>query len=342
MTLTRDRFELVVLNEQKNHSHFPEDVLAGLSSVPKSLPFVYFYDEIGSRLFEEISRLPEYYLTRAEAEILDEYADEMIGQTPPGAALIELGSGSSTKTRILMERLLRRDGNLHYVPIDISDSMLSETSQALVGEYAELQVTAFAAEYEDGLRRASRQVPGHRLVLFLGSSIGNLSRSRQVRFLRRLRRDLGKNDRLLLGADLQKDREMLEAAYNDSEGVTADFNLNLLERINRELDGNFDLANFQHLAFYNPAYTRVEMHLRSRRRQEVDLGGLGYRFGFRAQETIHTENSYKFSLSQIEDLCRESGFRLLRRWLDRNAFFSLNLLEPTGERILNIRASHLK
>ncbi len=313
---------------------FAADVRRGLRARPKVLPAKYFYDAHGSRLFEAITELPEYYPTRTETAILRRSAGELRGCLGGHLSLVELGSGSSTKTIILLERLLDEQDELHYFPIDISASILEETAERLDERYPELAVTAIASEYGAGLQRASRivaerpSVPDRKLVLFLGSSIGNLEPPAAKAFLRRIRDTLSPGDGLLVGFDLQKDRRILHAAYNDAAGVTAAFNKNLLARINRELDGGFDLDAFSHRAFYNEDEGRIEMHLVSRRRQSVPIGVLGESFDFEEGETIHTESSYKYTLEQIGDYARGSGFSIRRLFTDEREWFALALLVP--------------
>src|SRR5262249_20173591 len=222
------------------------DVSAGLLGFPKSLPCRYFYDAEGSRLFEAICELPEYYLTRAEREILVERAAELSARFATEVTLVELGSGSAAKTQILIEALLRRDGMLRYVPVDISREMLEETARALLARYLDLQIVAVAGEYRDGLQHLELPAGRPRLILWLGSSIGNLERREAAAFLHQVRDAMRSEDRLLVGIDLRKDRDILVPAYDDAAGVTARFNLNLLARINRELGGRFDLTRFRH------------------------------------------------------------------------------------------------
>ena len=307
---------------------FADDVRAGLSASPKTLPAKYFYDELGSALFEAICLLPEYYLTRAEAEILTQRAPEIIGLVQP-ARLIELGSGSALKTRYLIEAGLAR-GPLGYSAIDISDTVLAATAKALQAQYPKLDVRGYQGEYYEGLRllgldeRDARQ--GRTLALFLGSNIGNFDPPEALRLLRAIRGVLKTGDALLLGTDLKKDPRMLEAAYGDATGVTAAFDLNILGRINRELGGHFDLASFKHLARYDADAGRVEMHLESTASQKVAIETLGMEVSFRARETIHTESSYKFSLDDIRAIAHDAGLELECSWTDRADRFACNLL----------------
>jgi L-histidine Nalpha-methyltransferase len=310
---------------------FADDVRAGLTARPKTLPPKYFYDELGSTLFEAICLLPEYYLTRAESEILTAHAAEIMNEVGP-ARLIELGSGSAVKTRYLIEAGLHQRSALEYSAIDISPSALEATAKALSGEYPGLTVRSYEGDYYEGLRQLPRDgvvTAGRRqiaLALFLGSNIGNFDPPEALRFLRAIRSVLSSGDALLLGTDRKKDRAMLEAAYADALGVTAAFNLNILSRINRELGGHFDLHGFSHRAFYDEAAGRVEMHLVSQSTQRVAVDMLGLDVSFIAGETIWTESSYKFSNDDILRMAQESGFALERVWSDSQARFACNLL----------------
>ncbi|HEX4836154.1 MAG TPA: L-histidine N(alpha)-methyltransferase, partial [bacterium] len=282
---------------------------------PKSLPCRYFYDHEGSLLFEQISELPEYYLPRAEREILEARAPDLASRFAKRATMVELGSGSAAKTRILIEAFLHRHEALRYVPVDISRAMLEESARALLDAYPALEVLAVAGDYLEGLRYLGTEEDHPTLFVWLGSSIGNLERPDAAAFLRRLRDVMSAQDRLLIGIDLRKDRAVLERAYDDSRGVTARFNLNILARINRELGGHFDLETFQHRAVYDEEIGRIEMYLISARAQQVRLDRLDLIVAFGAGEAIHTENSYKYSLAEIEALARGGGLRIDAQWL---------------------------
>lgn len=303
---------------------FASAVHAGLASRPKTLPCRYFYDQEGSDLFEQICALPEYYVTRTEDAILRRRAAEIAELLPLGTVLVELGSGSSTKTRRLIEALLERQRNLRYVPVDISGEMLGQTARRLSAAYPRLTVTPLALEYEEALQHLPRDHGGPMLVLFLGSNLGNFDPESAVEFLRRIRRACRDDDRLLLGLDLQKDAAVLNAAYDDAQGVTARFNLNLLRRINRELNADFHLPSFRHRAFYNQALGRVEMHLVSERTQRVHVAGRSFDFG--AGESIHTESSHKYAPGQARELAAQARFTVERSWQDERSYFSVNLL----------------
>ena len=312
----------------REQEDFAGDVRAGLTAAPKRLPCRYFYDDEGSRLFERICELPEYYLTRAEREILSSHAIELARLTVPGVVLVELGSGSAVKTRLVIEALLARHGALRYVPIDVSRSALDESATSLLARYPRLEIEAIAAEYADGLRHLERYAGQPKLVLWLGSNIGNLTRAEAAAFVHQVRALLAPGDRFVIGADLRKDRAVLEPAYDDSRGVTAAFNLNLLVRINRELGGRFDVSRFRHRAVYDEAQGRIEMYLVSERRQVVRIDALGLDVPFEAGEPIHTENLYKYSAEDVDVLAETTGFSVDRRWLDVAARFSVNVLSP--------------
>ncbi|CAA9228138.1 MAG: hypothetical protein AVDCRST_MAG77-847 [uncultured Chloroflexi bacterium] len=343
-----DRFTLAALGPISPAASLAEEVRAGLTGMPKRLPCRFFYDDDGSLLFEEICELPEYYVTRAEHEILVAHAAEIVAQLPSaetGTELVELGSGSAVKTRLLIAALLRRQPGLRYVPVDISRSAIEESARALLKAYPALRVDAIAAEYEDGLRylanqdvlsapvagRAAGPAPPEappKLLLWLGSNVGNLTRAAAAAFLRGVRARMGRDDRLLIGIDLRKDRAVLEAAYDDARGVTARFNKNLLRRINRELDGRFDLDAFAHRAIYHEEDGRVAMYLVSAYPHEASIEALGLRVPFVTGEAIHTEDSYKYSDAEIRALAAAAGFAVERRWFDTGRRFSENLFRP--------------
>lgn len=343
-TKQSDRLALHRLASGSGASTFANDVLVGLTSNPKVLPPKYFYDKLGSHLFEAICELPEYYVTRDEREILADYAAEIIEAINLPARcdvrLIELGSGSAEKTHKLIDALLNQDVELSYVPIDISDTSLERSSEDLLNLYPRLRVSAYAGDYLSGLQAleettASNQETQRTIAIFLGSSIGNLKPNESITLLSQVRRLLGPNDVMLLGADLKKPLAVLLPAYNDVLQITAAFNLNLLLRINRELGGRFDIEQFDHRALYNEECSRMEMHLFSRVAQSVMIEGLDLEVTFAAGESIHTENSYKFDVEMLGNLAGKTGFSLERTWYDLNHHFSLNLLAarpPNGER----------
>lgn len=308
---------------------FAEDVKAGLSASPKRLLPKYFYDDIGSTLFDAICLLPEYYLTRAEDEILDRHAREIVAAVGSPIDLIELGSGSAIKTRRIISAALERQPTLRYRPIDISPSALKASSEALSREYPNVTVDGVAAEYLEGLKRISHNGAVRKMVLFLGSNIGNFDPHDAVSTLCAVHDVLKDGDALLLGADLKKDRAVLEAAYDDAEGVTAAFNLNVLARINRELGGEFDIKKFAHSARYDEKLGRVEMHIVSREAQTVPIKSLGMEVHFESGETIHTESSYKYDKARLADLATLTGFELTNTWTDSAGMFSSNLLRAS-------------
>jgi L-histidine Nalpha-methyltransferase len=301
---------------------FLADAVAGLSRPKKRLPCKYFYDERGSRLFDEICQLPEYYPTRAELAILRQYAGEMAAYFGPRCGLIEYGSGSGLKTRLLLARLI--DGV--YYPVDISREHLLASARRLAGEFPGVELEPVCADFTRpfDLPAARREVR-RRVVYFSGSTIGNFAPRQARSLLRRIARLVGPGGGLLIGVDLKKDRSVLEPAYDDAAGVTAAFNLNLLVRANRELGADFDLGGFRHLAFYNERHGRIEMHLVSQREQAVRVGGALFRFA--AGETIRTEYSYKFGVEQFAGLTRSAGLDVREVWRDPDGLFSVQYAE---------------
>ena len=307
-------------------SDFTDAVRAGLSGYPKTLPCRFFYDEVGSKLFEKICDLPEYYLTRAEREILINYAAEIVDELPSDITLVELGSGSAVKTRLLIEALLAQRNTLRFTPIDISKSALKKSSEDLLEDHPSLRILAVAGEYQDGMAALKEEISGPELILWLGSSIGNLTRPESFAFLSGIQKSMTPQDRLLVGIDLRKSATVLEAAYDDAAKVTAAFNLNILKRINTELGGQFDLSSFNHLARYDEEEGRVEMHLVSLSSQTVRIDVLDQAISFVKGEQIHTENSYKYSREEIDTLVSRSDLSLDGQWFDAQNRFSLNLM----------------
>jgi L-histidine N-alpha-methyltransferase len=329
------QFTLTTIEPSRQAATLAHEVRTGLMTSPKRLPCRFFYDEIGSRLFEAICDLPEYYPTRTERAILAEHAGEIVERVPGCATLVELGSGSAAKTRLLIDALSRSRPHLRYVPIDISRSALEDSARGLLDTFPALSIDAVAAEYYDGLQclaeaSNARSREDSRLALWLGSNVGNLERSEAAAFLRNVRATLAPRDRLLLGVDRRKERTVLEPAYDDAQGVTAQFNLNILARINRELRGQFRLERFRHRAVYDEERGRIEMYLVSTEAQEVPIAELDLVVPFAAGEAIHTENSYKYSDAEIEALAAGGGFRLERQWLDARRWFSVILLRLAG------------
>ena len=298
---------------------FREEVIAGLSQPHKALPPKYFYDAEGSRLFERICRLPEYYPTRAELALTRRHRADIARFAGKGCELLEYGSGASLKTRMLL-RALRPSV---YVPVDISRAALAGAAQRLAREFGWLHILAVVGDFSQPLRLpVFRARDGRRrVVYFPGSTIGNLTMQEAQAFLCMSRAQVGAGGAMLIGVDVKKDASVLHAAYNDAKGVTARFNLNLLRRINRELGADFDLRRFRHYAFYNASLGRIEMHLVSLARQAVRIGR--HRFAFEPGETIHTENSCKYSVDEFRALAAEAGFRAAKAWQDAQGRFAL-------------------
>jgi len=297
---------------------FREDVIAGLSLPQKALPPKYFYDAKGSRLFEAICRLKEYYPTRSELALTRSHIGAIARFAGKGSTLIEYGSGESLKSALLIEALRPSA----YVPVDISENALRRAAAKLRRRFRWLDIFAVHGDFSRPLKIPMAQGSGRRVVYFPGSTIGNLAPREAHAFLRMTRGQLGPRGAMLIGVDLKKDAAQLHAAYNDAKGVTAAFNLNLLARINRELGADFRLQRFRHYAFYNPARGRIEMHLVSLAAQSVNVGD--HRFAFDAGESIHSENSYKYSVGEFRALAKSAGFRGEKVWLDPKRLFSLH------------------
>ncbi len=302
-------------------SDFAADALAGLQARPKRLAPKYFYDTAGSRLFEEITRVPEYYPTRSEMQILRDNAAEIAAFIPQDAALVEFGSGSSSKVRILLDAMSALGA---YVPVDISGEMLEQEAADLRRDFPHLTVSPIAADFTRGFTLPAAIANGPKAGFFPGSTIGNFEPPEAEAFLRHAGRVLGPEAVLIVGVDLVKEHEVLHAAYNDAAGVTARFNLNLLVRMNRELGADFDLDGFEHQAIYNSDLNRIEMHLVSRRAQAVTLCGESIEFA--AGETIHTESSYKYTQASLSALARRSGWISVAAWTDPDHRFSVQAL----------------
>lgn len=304
------------------HAVLAADVRAGLSASPKKLPAKWFYDERGSLLFDEITRLAEYYPTRRERWILDHRADE-IAALSHADTLVELGSGTAEKTRLLLDALARAGTLRRYMPFDVSREILVSAGEQIAREHPGITVHAVAGDFELDLDQLPRE--GRRMVAFLGGTIGNLAPFERAALLRQLRSTLTPGESLLLGTDLVKDVARLEAAYNDRAGVTRAFNLNLLAVLNRELDANFDLDRFEHLARYDPTAEWIEMHLRSSCDQVVSIGALDWKVPFAAGETIRTEISAKFRREGIARELSDAGFELAGWWTDPAGDFGVSL-----------------
>jgi dimethylhistidine N-methyltransferase len=305
---------------------FRDDVVNGLQKSQKELPCKYLYDERGSNLFENICSLDEYYIPRTETSIMRAFIREIADMLGPDVLLIEYGSGSSSKTHILIEQIsdLRA-----YIPIDISKEQLLQVSVQLVSRYPLLRVLPVCADYTcDFTLPDTDQNTARKIAYFPGSTIGNFEKNEAIRFLTHIASRCGPNGGLLIGVDLKKDPVVLHSAYNDKDGVTARFNLNILERINRELHGKFEIASFEHYAFYNPKESRIEMHLISRKDQEVCLDSTSVFFA--RGESIRTENSYKYNPDEFAQLAAAAGFKVERIWTDEQDWFSVQYLTCTG------------
>ena len=303
---------------------FAAEVIAGLTATPKHLPPKYFYDLAGSALFDRITRLPEYYPTRSELGLLSQHAPAMASLFPPGCALLEFGSGSSRKARILLRAAARVEA---YVPVDISGDFLQQDAARLRRDFPHLAVYPVVADFTMMTEPPAETAAKPRAGFFPGSTIGNFEPHEAAGFLRRAGRILGAGSLFVVGVDLVKAPDILYRAYNDAEGVTAKFNLNLLARINRELGANFNLAAFAHHAFYNAERHRIEMHLASTKRQQVLIRDTTIEF--RAGETIHTENSYKYSIDSFQALAHGGGWSPLAAWTD--GLFSVHVLRMTDD-----------
>lgn len=301
-------------------SRFRDDILSGLAKDRKEISPKYFYDEKGSCLFDAICQLPEYYPARAEIELLKGYGEEMAQYMGEGNVLVEFGSGSSLKIRLLLDALRPAA----YLPIDISRAHLFNSARDLARDYPTVAVHAICADYTRPLVLPKGFAEQTKIGFFPGSSIGNCEPREAHQFLGQIASLLGADSGLLIGVDLKKDAALLNAAYNDSRGITAAFNLNVLQRINRELEGNFDLSSFEHRAFYNAVEGRVEMHLISRKKQTVRVSNQP--FEFQAGETLHTESSYKYSIEEFQMMARAAGFQPQRVWTGKQALFSVHYL----------------
>ena len=319
------RYVTVAPSVTRLDAGFLEDVLDGLGQAEKTLPAKYFYDERGSKLFDDICELEEYYPTRTETSLLARHAGAIAEQVGKGVIILELGSGSSTKVRLVLDRL---DQPAAYVPVDISREHLQASAARLAADYPGLKVKPIFPDYVQTFPLTVEGAPEPTLAFFPGSTIGNFHPAEAQTFLARLARQLGTGSRLLIGVDMKKSRERLNAAYNDAAGVTAAFNLNLLERINRELDGTFDLDGFAHRAFYNEHLGRIEMHLESLHPQTALVAGVPFRF--EEGETIHTEVSYKYSVDDFHKLARSAGWSADTTWTDDEELFSIHLLTSRG------------
>jgi dimethylhistidine N-methyltransferase len=311
--------------QQPTLSPIAEDVAQGLTSMPKTLSPKLFYDAAGSELFERITELTEYYPTATERKIFQTHASEMIAQAAGSTAVVELGAGSAAKTVLLLEALAKTHEPITYYPVDVSAAALEFCSDRMREMLPKVRVVPKVLDFTQGMPQF-RQVPGRKLFLFIGSSIGNFEPLEASLFLKQVRSSMNPGDGLLLGTDMRKSREILIPAYDDSQGVTAEFNKNVLVRINRELGGNFDLDSFEHRIVWNSDLSRIEMHLESQVAQAVSIEALGLDLQFEKHETIHTENSYKFTMPMIESIAENGGLRIERTWSDPKHWFTVHLL----------------
>lgn len=312
-------------------AQFAEDVKQGLGSQQKYLSSKYFYDDEGSRLFQRIMHLPEYYLTNCEQEIFETYWQELLEDFGVHHGeffeLIELGAGDGLKTKYLLKHFVEQHANFEYLPVDISSGVLATLEQSLKKEVPELSFRTLQNDYFRALQALKNDHTCHRALLFLGSNIGNFSPQQALNFLKEVRQNLNNGDQLLLGCDLRKSPEIILSAYNDSAGVTRDFNLNLLTRINRELGGNFDLSKFIHAPIYHPQEGAAKSYLVSTETQTVRVDALEQQFVFDAWEAIYTESSYKYTFAQLEYFAQKSGFKVSRHFSDKRQYFTNTLWE---------------
>ena len=329
VTVPRDRLEIVELTAASAGHRFAQDVRDGLTATPKTLSSKYFYDDVGSALFDAITHLPEYYLTAAETEILREWGWEIVRMLDQRFEFLELGSGSANKTRVLIEEALRVQPTLRYSPIDISIDALRTSSVALVEHYKGLRVRAYAGDYFTVLQSGVLAFEHRVLAMLMGSNLGNYQPKVARQLITLIGHALRPNDGLLLGVDRKKDAATLELAYDDPPGVTSAFNRNLLSRINRELGGTFDPRAFNHVARYDPKRGCVDSFLESQHEQLVRIEALDLDVHFARGEGIHTESSYKFDENDVAALAAAGGFELRKTWTDRRSRFDLHLLVRT-------------
>lgn len=338
MNKNPDIMSVIRLNSAGGEADFENDIMKGLTSHPKSIPAKYFYDHAGSLLFEDICKTQDYYPTRTEEKILRDNIGDIFNYTKNIQAIVELGSGTSVKTKIILHRFskspLERDGSgkagegvcIEYFPIDVSD-ILEDTIEKLKNEFPGINVTGVMSEYEEGIEKITELNDKPKLIIFLGSSIGNFTPQQATDLLKVIADNMNGNDFFLAGFDLIKDRNILHKAYNDSECVTEAFNLNLLTRINRELGADFNSDNFSHHAFFNEEESRIEMHLVSKNLQYVKFPKQNKEIFFDQGESIHTENSYKFSDEMVLNITAAAGLEKLMVWKDENNYFSLWLFK---------------
>jgi len=323
-----DRFELVGTPPEHQEADFADAVRAGLTASPRSLPARFLYDDRGSELFVEICKQPEYYPTRAEREILETYADEIAGVIECEPTLVEFGSGSAEKTEVVIAALIAKHGHLRYAPIDISRAAIEESSEDLLSRHPNLDIVGIWGEYARGLLTLERADDTPLLVLWLGSSIGNLTREDALAFLTAVRERLDPEDRFLVGTDLVKDAATLEAAYDDAAGVTRAFTLNLVERIARELGGDLDPANFDYATRWDAENERIESHLVVKRTHTARIDAIDLEVAFTEGEKIHTEYAHKYTPESFAEMAGKAGFEVVQGWTDAKGLFRSNLLAP--------------
>lgn len=325
--LSSDRLQSIRLD--RGDRALPDDttdLVRGLKQSPKAIPSRYFYDDRGSQLFEQICTLPEYYLTRTETAILERYAGD-IARATGACELLELGSGSSTKTRLLIDAYSQLGATMSYVPIDVSAAILEDSARQLLADYPTLHICGLVGTYEQALAALPPSALPTRTFLFIGSSLGNFPPDQSDRFFTNVVAAMEAGDYFLLGIDLQKEVAVMEAAYNDRQGVTAEFNFNLLEHLNRRYQGDFQRDRFEHWSFYSPERAQIETYLRAKEAQTVRLDALDLTVEFEAGETIHTEVSRKFDLAEMKVYLAEQGLPCVRVWSDDRQWFALLLCQ---------------
>ena len=320
----QENLEYFKSNNIKNQKTFAEEIALSLKYEPRSISPKYFYDNLGSKLFDKICKLPEYYPYNCESLILKEISKKLTPHLTSNVRLVELGSGSSTKTRLLIDALLKNQKHVEYFPIDISD-VLIESAMNLCDDYKTLKVTGIIDTYENGLDFIEHYDDKPNLITFLGSSFGNFNEDDGVGFLKKIHELMKSSDYFLIGLDMEKDSDVLFKAYNDTKDLTAKFNLNVLERINKELDADFKVSQFAHMAYYNESKRRIEMYLRSLSDQTVTIPKAGISIQLAENELIHTENSHKFTMSQIDSMFEEVGLDIVQIWFDTKKYFGLIL-----------------
>lgn len=324
--LRSGRLQILDCLDDRYRNDISRDIKRGMSASQKYIPCKYFYDARGSRLFDDVCQLSEYYLTRAELSILERIAPELMESFTNGD-LVELGSGANLKIRILLDAAGKFNrSSVRYIPMDISASAIIQASEDLLKRYPELSILGLVADFACQLDVLRTKRP--LMLCFLGSTIGNMPRNECVSLLRTVAETIKPDDKLLIGFDMVKPREMIEAAYNDSKGVTSEFNKNILNVLNRELNADFDLSQFDHIAFFNEDESRIEMHLRANRDMVVKLESIDMQLEIKKGETIHTENSTKFTNQAIETIAEKAGLSVHRWYSDSNQWFSLVIMCP--------------